>query len=70
MLHFNPYCTFKLLLTQMCNKGRNEAFGEKLFNFMLPNFRYFVLCHPTLDQTVWCNFENLRLNKLRMKIRE
>ena len=25
----------------------NEAFGEKLFNFMLLNLRYFVLCHLT-----------------------
>ena len=31
----------------MCNKSWNEAFGEKLFNFMLFNYRYFVLCHPT-----------------------
>ena len=31
----------------MCNNGLNEAFGEKLFNFMLFSFRYFVLCHPT-----------------------
>ena len=31
----------------MCNKGLNEAIGEKLFNFMLFSFRYLVLCHPT-----------------------
>ena len=31
----------------MCNNGLNEAFGEKLFTFMLFSFRYFVLCHPT-----------------------
>ena len=31
----------------MCNKGLNEAFGEKLFNFMLFTFGYLVLCHPT-----------------------
>ena len=31
----------------MCNKSLNEAFGETLFNFMLLNFRYFVLCHAT-----------------------
>ena len=31
----------------MCNKGLNEAFGEKLFNFMLFSLRYLVLCHPT-----------------------
>ena len=30
----------------MCNKSLNEAFGDMLFNFMLLNFRYFVLCHP------------------------
>ena len=31
----------------MCNKGLNEAFGEKLFNFMLLNSGYFVLFyHP------------------------
>ena len=30
----------------MCNKGLKEAFGEKLFNFMLFSFRYLVLCHP------------------------
>ena len=31
----------------MCNNGSNEAFEEKLFNFMLFNFRYLVLCPPT-----------------------
>ena len=31
----------------MCNIGLNEAFGEKLFNFMLFSFRYLVLCQPT-----------------------
>ena len=31
----------------MCNNGSNEPFGEKLFNFLLLNFQYFVLCHPT-----------------------
>ena len=31
----------------MCNKGLNEAFGEKLFKFMLFSFRYLVFCHPT-----------------------
>ena len=35
-----------------CYKSWNEAFGEKLFNFMLLNFRYFVLCHPTPHQTI------------------
>ena len=30
----------------MCNKGLNEAFGEKLFNFMLFNLEYLVICHP------------------------
>ena len=30
----------------MCNKGSNEAFGEKLFNFLLFNFQYLVLSHP------------------------
>ena len=28
----------------MCNNGLNEAFGEKLFNFMLFSFRFLVLC--------------------------
>ena len=32
----------------MCNKGLNEAYGEKLFDFMLFSFQYLVLCHPTL----------------------
>ena len=31
----------------MCNKSLIDAFEEKLFNFMLLNFRYLVLCHPT-----------------------
>ena len=31
----------------MCIKGLNEAFGEKLFNFMLFTFGYLVFCHPT-----------------------
>ena len=31
----------------MCNNASNEAFGEKLFNVLLFNFRYLVLCHPT-----------------------
>ena len=31
----------------MCNKGLNQAFGRKLFNFMLLNCGYFVLSHPT-----------------------
>ena len=31
----------------MCNKSLNNAFGEKLFNFMLFTFGYLVLCHPT-----------------------
>ena len=31
----------------MCNESLNEAFGERLFNFLLLNFRYFVLCHAT-----------------------
>ena len=30
----------------MCNKVSNEAFGEKLFNFMLFNLGYLVICHP------------------------
>ena len=29
------------------NNGLIEAFGEKLFIFMLSSFRYLVLCHPT-----------------------
>ena len=31
----------------MCNKGLNEAFGEKLFNFILFSFGYLVIYHPT-----------------------
>ena len=31
----------------MRNNGSNEAFGETLFNFLLFNLRYLVLCHPT-----------------------
>ena len=31
----------------MCNESLNEAFGEKLFNFMLFTFGYLVLCYPT-----------------------
>ena len=31
----------------MCNNGSNEAFEEKLFIFLLFNFRYLVLCPPT-----------------------
>ena len=31
----------------MCNKGLNEAFGEKLFNFMLFSLGYLVIYHPT-----------------------
>ena len=31
----------------MCNKGLNQAFGKKLFNFMLLNSGYFVLFQPT-----------------------
>ena len=31
----------------MCNKGLKEAFGDKLFNFMLLTFGYLVFCHPT-----------------------
>ena len=31
----------------ICDKGLNEAFGETLFNFLMFNFRYLVLCHPT-----------------------
>ena len=31
----------------MCNKGLIEAFGDKLFNFMLFSFGYLVLYHPT-----------------------
>ena len=30
----------------MCNKGLNEAFGEKLFNFILFSFGYLVIYHP------------------------
>ena len=29
-----------------CQKGLNEAFWKKLFNFMLLSSGYFVLCHP------------------------
>ena len=62
----------------MCNNGSNEAFGEKVFNFLLSNFPYLVLCHPTPHQTivdrrffpldfysysVCCNFRNLRCKK-------
>ena len=36
----------------MCIKSLNEAFEEKLFNFMLLNFRYFVFCHPTPHQSI------------------
>ena len=31
----------------MCNKGLIEAFGDKLFNFILFSFGYLVLYHPT-----------------------
>ena len=31
----------------MCNKGLDEAFGEKLFNFMLFSKGYLAICHPT-----------------------
>ena len=31
----------------MCNMSLNEAFQEKLLNFMLFTFRYLVICHPT-----------------------
>ena len=31
----------------MNNKGLNEAFGERSFNFMLFNLAYLVICHPT-----------------------
>ena len=31
----------------MCNKGLNESFGEKLFNFILLNLVYFDIYHPT-----------------------
>ena len=31
----------------MCNKGLDEAFGEKTFNFMLFSLGYLVICHPT-----------------------
>ena len=31
----------------MCNKSLNEAFEEKLFNFMMFTFRYLVFCHAT-----------------------
>ena len=37
----------KISYSCMCNNGSNEPFGEKLFNFLLLNFQYFVLCHPT-----------------------
>ena len=33
--------------TCTCNKGLNEAFGEKLFNFMLFSLGYLLICHPT-----------------------
>ena len=29
----------------MCSKGLNEAFGEKLFNFILFSFGYSVIYH-------------------------
>ena len=38
----------------MFNKGSNEAFGEKSFNFMQFSFRYFVLCHPTPLRSLAC----------------
>ena len=31
----------------MCNKGLDEEFGEKLFNFMLFSLGYLVIRHPT-----------------------
>ena len=30
----------------MCNKGLNEAFGVKLFNFIQLNLGYFDIYHP------------------------
>ena len=42
----------------MCNKSLNEAFGEKLFSFMLLNFRYFdfVTPPPCVQMHLWqCN---------------
>ena len=36
----------------MCNKGLNEAFGEKLFNFMLFSFGYLVICYSTPRETI------------------
>ena len=36
----------------MCNKGVNEAFGEKLFNFMPFSLGYLVICHRTPHQTI------------------
>ena len=30
----------------MCNKVLNEAFGEKLFNFILFSLGFLVICHP------------------------
>ena len=36
----------------MCNKCLNEAFGEKLFDFMLFNLGHLVICHPTPHQTI------------------
>ena len=36
----------------MCNKGLDEAFGEKLFNFMLFSLGYLVICHPIPHQTI------------------
>ena len=31
----------------MCNKGLNEAFAEKLFNFILLTLGYFDIYNPT-----------------------
>ena len=31
----------------MCNKGLNESFGEKLFNFILLNLGSFDIYYPT-----------------------
>ena len=38
----------------MCNNGSNEAFGENLFNFLMSNFRYLVLCHPPPPPPKYC----------------
>ena len=55
----------------LCKKGLIEGFGEKLFNFMLLNFRYFVLCHPTplrLEEIVAMHFIILAMGSVGQKM--